>query len=85
VPGLYRYLDYPDVISLAMPAALMVINGSRDGLFNLEGVRGCFAKLKDCYHKAGVAEKFRARLYDTPHEFNAEMQNEAWAWLDKWV
>ena len=22
---------------------------------------------------------------DTPHEFNAEMQAEAWAWLKKWV
>jgi hypothetical protein len=25
----------------------------------------------------------RTRLYDTPHEFNAEMQTEAWAWLAK--
>src|SRR5262249_32637097 len=33
VPGLYRTLDYPDVASLAMPSALMVINGSRDTLF----------------------------------------------------
>src|SRR5262249_33271463 len=33
VPGLYRYLDYPDVASLAMPAALLVINGSKDALF----------------------------------------------------
>src|SRR5207247_1533877 len=45
VPGLMRYLDYPDVAALAMPAALLVINGSRDALFDLEGVRSCFAKL----------------------------------------
>src|SRR5205823_13323079 len=30
VPGLYQHLDYPDVASLAMPAALLVINGSKD-------------------------------------------------------
>ncbi len=37
VPGLYRQLDYPDVASLAMPAALLVINGSQDGLFHPDG------------------------------------------------
>jgi dienelactone hydrolase len=81
VPGLYRYLDYPDVASLAMPTPLLVINGSRDGLFEPAGVRVSFEKLAACYQKAGVPDRLRTRLYDTPHEFNAEMQAEAWAWL----
>ncbi|HTU94085.1 MAG TPA: alpha/beta hydrolase family protein [Gemmataceae bacterium] len=85
VPGLYRYLDYPDVASLAMPSALFVINGSKDDLFDLDGVKACFEKLRACYKKAGVARNFQARLYDTPHEFNADMQKEAWAWLKKWL
>jgi dienelactone hydrolase len=85
VPGLYRYLDYPDVASLAMPAGLLVINGSKDGLFELDGVRACFAKLAACYRKAGIPERLRTRLYDAPHEFNAEMQAEAWRWLKKWI
>jgi dienelactone hydrolase len=85
VPGLYRYLDYPDVASLAMPAALLVINGSKDTLFDLEGVRASFEKLTACYNKAGIPEKCRTRLYDTPHEFNADMQAQAWAWLRKWL
>ncbi|MBI2949741.1 MAG: dienelactone hydrolase family protein [Verrucomicrobia bacterium] len=85
VPGLYRHLDYPDVASLAMPRALLVINGSKDGLFDLDGVRASFDKLSACYKKAGVPEKCRTRLYDTPHEFNAEMQAEAWEWLRRWV
>ena len=83
VPGLYRHLDYPDVASLAMPAALLVINGSRDELFEPAGVRASFDKLAACYAKAGVPDRLRTRLYDTPHEFNAEMQAEAWAWLGK--
>jgi hypothetical protein len=80
-----RYLDYPDVASLAIPSALLVINGAKDALFDLDGVRGCFSKLAACYAKAGVVEKFLGRLYDTPHEFNAEMQREAWEWLDRWL
>ncbi len=85
VPGLYRYLDYPDVATLAMPAALLVINGSKDQLFDLDGVHACFTKLAACYQKAGIPERLRARLYETPHEFNGEMQAEAWEWLKKWV
>jgi len=85
VPGLYRHLDYPDVAALAMPAALLVINGSRDTLFDPDGVQAAFAKLTACYEKAGVVEKFRAGLYDTPHEFSAEMQREAWDWRRRWL
>jgi len=85
VPGLYRYLDYPDVASLAMPKALLVINGSKDGLFHIDGVRASFEKLHACYEKAGVPERCRTRLYETPHEFNTEMQTEAWNWLKTWV
>jgi dienelactone hydrolase len=85
VPGLYRYMDYPDVAALAMPRALMVIQGSRDGLFELDGVKGCFNKLTACYAKANIADRFQYRLHDAPHEFNAEMQQEAWQWLRRWL
>jgi dienelactone hydrolase len=85
VPGLYRYLDYPDVATLAMPAALLVINGKKDQLFDLDGVRQCFDKIGAGYEKAGIKDKVRTRFYDTPHEFNNEMQAEAWEWLRKWV
>ena len=85
VPGLYQHLDYPDVASLAMPTPMLVINGTKDGLFDLEGVKASFAKLNACYAKAGVTDHCRTRFYETPHEFNAEMQAEAWAWLKRWV
>jgi dienelactone hydrolase len=85
IPGLYRHLDYPDVASLAMPTPLLVINGTKDGLFDLDGVKASFAKLSACYAKAGVPDHCRTRLYETPHEFNAEMQTEAWAWLKRFV
>jgi hypothetical protein len=85
VPGLYKHMDYPDVASLAMPAAVMVINGRKDGLFDLGGVERSFEKLKTCYKKAGIEERIATRMYDAPHEFNAEMQKEAWEWLRRWI
>ena len=59
------------------------MNGSQDGLFDLDGVKASFATLNACYAKAGVPEHCRTRLYDSPHQFNAEMQAEAWAWLER--
>jgi dienelactone hydrolase len=83
VPGLYRHLDYPDVGALAMPAPMLVINGGKDALFEPSGVRASFEKLAACYRKAGVPDRIETRLYDTPHEFNLEMQAEAWGFLQK--
>ena len=85
VPGLYREMDYPDVASLAMPAALLVINGRKDGLFEPGGVANAFEKLHRCYKKAGIPDRIQTSLYDAPHEFNEQMQEEAWAWLKRWI
>ncbi len=85
IPGLTRHLDYPDIASMAAPTALLVINGSRDTLFAPEGVRSAFDKLAACWAKAGATDRLRTRLYDTPHEFNVAMQEEAWEWLERWL
>jgi dienelactone hydrolase len=81
VPGLYQEMDYPDVASLAAPKPILVINGRKDTLFHPEGVQAAFDKLHSCYEKAGAPDHCQTRWYDTPHEFNAEMQAEAWAFL----
>ena len=85
IPGLYRYLDLPDLAALIAPRAVMVINGSRDQLFPLEGVHAAFTKIDACFRKAGVPEQQRCHLYDAPHQFNVEMQKEAWDWVERWL
>jgi dienelactone hydrolase len=85
INGLYRYLDFPDVAALIAPRALMVINGSQDQLFALDGVKAAFDKIARCYAKAGAPDRQRCRMYDAPHQFNREMQAEAWDWLRTWV
>jgi dienelactone hydrolase len=85
INGLYRYMDLPDLAALIAPRAVLVINGSRDRLFALDGVKAAFDKIQRCYSKAGAPERQRCRLYDAPHEFNLEMQAEAWEWLRRWV
>jgi len=83
IPGLTRWMDLPDVASMAIPAHLLVINGRQDGLFTIAGMEEAHHKIAACYKKAGVPTHFRAHMYDTPHQFNREMQAEAWEWLGK--
>ena len=83
--GLFRYLDLPDLSALIAPRPILLINGSRDRLFQQDGLRAAYQKIDRCFAKAGAEGRQRCRLYDTGHEFNADMQQEAWEWLRKWV
>jgi dienelactone hydrolase len=85
IPGLYSHLDLPDLAALIAPRAIMCVNGYRDGLFAPEGVKAAYEKIPRIYEKAGAKDRQRCLMYDGPHEFNVEMQGEAWQWLSKWV
>jgi dienelactone hydrolase len=81
IPGLYRYLDLPDLAALIAPRSVLVINGARDTLFPRDGVEKAFQKIESCFRKAGVPDRQQCRWYDVPHLFNRQMQAEAWEWL----
>jgi dienelactone hydrolase len=84
-PGLGRSLDLPDVAALAAPGALLVQQCARDTLFPVEGMQGAVEKLAAIYAKAGVPERFRGAFHDEPHSFRPAMQDEALAWLERWL
>jgi len=81
-PGLYNYLDYPDVASLACPKPMLFYNGRQDGLFPVPSVEEAYAKMRAVWESQGAGDRLVTRLWDVPHEFNAEMQDEAFAWLE---
>jgi dienelactone hydrolase len=85
VPGLQTFLDLPDVAALTMPGALLVQQCAKDALYPLSAMKDAAAKLERIYAKAGLAERYRATFYDEPHSFRPAMQDEAIAWLEKWV
>jgi dienelactone hydrolase len=81
IPGMYRHLDLPDLAAAIAPRAVLVMNGTKDQLFNLDGVKAAFAKIAKCYEKAGAPRNQECQFYDVPHQFNAEMQAYAWKFL----
>lgn len=83
VPGLHRYLDLPDVASLAAPRPLLVQQCAQDKLFPPEGMKEAVEKIAAMYEKAGARGQFNGRFYDVPHIFSRTMQDEAFTWLDR--
>ena len=85
IPGLYRSLDLPDAAALHAPGALLVQQCKRDSLYPLSGMEASVEKLTRLYAKAGIPERFRGTFYDEPHCFKPHMQEESFAWLDRWL
>lgn len=81
LPGLHRYLDWPDVASLHAPQPLFVQQCSQDKLFPLKAMQDATARIEAAYAKAGAKDAFRGRFYDEPHRFTIAMQDEVFDWL----
>ena len=81
-PGMLNYFDYPDVASIACPNPMLFYNGLQDGLFPINSVEEAYNKLHEIWKSQGVENKLETKLWDVPHEFNTEMQEAAFMWLD---
>lgn len=84
--GLHAKLDHPDVASLNAPnSALFVQNCAQDRLFTRAGMDMASEKIQRIYKALGKPEKYRMKFYDNPHQFNLEMQEDAFQWMDRWL
>lgn len=85
VPGLRRYLDYPDVAAIACPKPALFFNGTRDKLFPVEGVLDAYDILREAWHSQQVDDRLVTRLWDEKHFFNRDMQQQTLEFFDKWL
>ncbi|MEV5319061.1 dienelactone hydrolase family protein [Streptomyces sp. NPDC052687] len=83
-PGLARFLDIPDVASIAAPRPMLFFHGARDRLFTADGVRVAYDRLRAVWRSCGAAERLLLRTWpDAGHVFDERMQDEVFAWLDR--
>ena len=82
-PGLRRRLDYPAVAALAAPKPMLFYNGDKDTLFPVEGVEKAWNILRIAWKEADAEDRLETRMWPAPHEFNRDMQDAAFAWLDR--
>jgi hypothetical protein len=84
-PGIFGYLDYPDMASLACPKPMLFYNGNQDPLFPVATAREAFDKLRRVWESQEAGDKLETRFWPVPHLFNREMQDAAFAWLAKQI
>jgi dienelactone hydrolase len=85
IPGMPRDLDYPEILGLAAPNPVLVLNNRQDQLFTMPEMERADRILTEVYHKAGAPDRYRAVFFDGPHKFDRDMQKEAFAWFDRWL
>ncbi|SDS28106.1 dienelactone hydrolase family protein [Actinoplanes derwentensis] len=82
-PGLYRHLDIPDVAGIAAPRPMFVMGGELDPLFTAEGIAVAYRKLALIWSAQRASRNLRTKTWPgLGHIFTAEMQDEAFSWLD---
>jgi dienelactone hydrolase len=82
-PGLVRYLDYPDVASLAAPKPALFIAGASDPLFPAASAQAAFSKMAQVWKAWQAPARFETRLLPHGHVFPLEAQEDAFDWLDR--
>ena len=82
IPGVRNYLDYPHVASLACPKPMLFMNGTKDKLFPVQGVKDAYAEMRRVWQSQGADELLQTCLVESPHYFGRAMQQKAIAFLN---
>ena len=82
-PLLPRYLDFPEILGLRVPAATMVQSTEQDALYTLAEMKRADEMLAEVFALAGAPEMYQGRFYPGPHKFDLPMQADAFAWFDR--
>jgi dienelactone hydrolase len=85
VPIVPNELDFPEILGLRVPLPTMVLNDSDDYLYTLPEMKKADTILAEVFKKANASDRYKCSYYPGPHKFDAQMQDEAFAWFDKWL
>jgi dienelactone hydrolase len=85
IPGLPALMDFPEILGLRAPLPSLVLATTEDPLYTLSEVQRAGGILAEVYEKAGAADAFQFTTYAGPHKLDLPMQEEAFAWLRRWL
>ena len=83
IPGLRQYLDYPHIVSLACPKPMLFINGTKDKLFPVPGVKDAFTEMHKVWKSQGADNLLDTELWNIPHSCGLKAQEKMLEFLDK--
>ena len=83
IPALRQYLDYPHIASLACPKPMLFINGTKDKLFPVPGVKDAFVEMHKVWKSQGADNLLDTELWEIPHSCGLKAQEKMLEFLDK--
>lgn len=69
IPRMAKYFDMGEISCLIAPRPLIVVAGSRDPIFRIEGVRKVYSVIEEIYKKEGASDKCQLIVGDGEHRF----------------
>lgn len=85
IPGLRQYLDYPHIASMACPKPMFFINGDKDKLFPVPGVKKAFGIMHDVWKSQNAEDKLITEIWDMKHECPPKVQDAVLGFFDKYL
>ena len=85
VPGLSGLMDFADLYSLRGAKPTMVLYDVDDPLYTQKGQEDADRRLRAIYAKMGAPELYHGQFFPGPHKFDAEMQEVAFGFFDRWL
>lgn len=82
IPGIRNFLDYPHVASIACPKPMLFINGKKDKLFPVEGVKDAYDTMRKVWKSQGAGALLKTKIYDLPHFCSKEIQTDILHFFD---
>ena len=85
VPGILKWGDQPEVVSMIAPRPFLALAGAQDGGFPIDGAKEVMARAGMLYRRLGVPDALELCESPRGHEFTDEMRSKAYLWFDRWL
>ncbi len=85
LPGMLRYTDMPDFVSMVAPRHLLIAGGKKDLLHPAEAAQKTAEAARKVCQLYGYPDNVLLQLDDSALTLSERTFQDAWAWLEKWM
>jgi len=85
VPGVLKWGDITEIVSMIAPRPLVILAGEQDRGFPVSGAKEVTQRAGMLYRRLGAADALALHISPGPHQFSDEMRNRAYHWFDRWL
>lgn len=77
--------DFPEVVAMIAPRAVLAVAPVKDHNFDVDGVKNCIAAARPVFRLLGADDKLAAIYPDAGHDFPDDARATAYAFFDRWL